>query len=409
LRKTFLFFALFLIAFSGRALALTWSEARAIAEQKSHDLIGAKKDLETSEWSYRKAISAFLPQLSASAGMTETENSTTSATSKSYSYGLSATQYLFRGTEGIYGIQSAQANVEYEQASLLATRASVLYDLRSAFIGLLYAQENVALSRKILEQREQNARLIQLRYESGKEDKGNLLTTQADEAQAKYDLSAARRDLKLARLKLSQLLQSDVVQVEVPGGLEAPAEPVFDGLMETTPTYRMARKQLEMAELSHKASISGFLPSLSLSGSYRKSGSDWPPDSANKSWSLNLSYSFFPGGSNIADRAIAGADLDLAREEFDQSVKDLRYSLEDNYQGFQDALQALELSKISLAASEERAKITNVKYLNGLTGYDEWYRIENAYIQAQKNSLTQKKSALLAEALWHKTYGGSVK
>jgi outer membrane protein len=379
------------VLLSPAASSLTWSEALSQAQQKSHELISAQKEVESSEWSYRKAISAFLPQLSASAGMTETLNSTNSADSKSYSYGVNATQYLFKGTEGIYGIQSAYANVEYEKAGLQATKAAVLYEMRSAFLDLLYAQENVTLSEKILKQREQNSRLIQLRYESGKEDKGNLMTTQADEAQAKYDLSAAKRDLKLARLKLSQLLQSDVSRVKA------------------VPSYIMAGKQLEMAELSQKASISGFLPSLSLSGSYRNKGSEWPPDEESKSWSLNLSYSFFPGGSNIADRVIAGTNLDQAREEFDQSLKDLRYSLEDNFEGFQDALQALEISKISLAATEERAKITNAKYLNGLTGYDEWYRIENAYIQAQKQLLFSRKSALLAEAAWHKSYGGYVK
>ena len=409
MKKSILSLVLLAIFLSADVFALTWPEALSLAQRKSHELISAQKEVETSEWTYRKAISAFLPQLSASASMTETENSTNSATSKSYSYGVNATQYLFKGTEGIYGIQSAYANVEYNKASLQATRASVLYDLRFAFIDLFYAQEDLALSEKILKEREQNTRLIQLRYESGKEDKGNLMTTQADEAQAKYDLSAAGRDLKLARLKLSQLLQSNVVQVEGSGELKAPPEPVFDELLETTPSYITARKQLEMAELSHKASISGFLPSLSLSGNYRKKGSDWPPDEDSRSWSLNLSYPFFPGGRNIADRAIAGAGLDQAREEFDQSAKDLRYSLEENFEGFKDALQALEISKISLAAAEERAKITNVKYLNGLTGYDEWYRIENNNIRAQTGLLNAEKSAMLAEANWHKTYGGYVK
>ena len=408
MKRSLLTFALLAILLSPRVFALTWSEAISLAQKNSHQLISAQKEVEVAEWTHRKAISAFLPQLSASAGMTETLNSTNSATSKSYSYGLSATQYLFKGTEGIYGIQNAYANVEYKKASLRATRASVLYDLRYAFIHLLYAQENVVLSEKILKQREQNTRLIQLRYESGKEDKGNLMTTQADEAQAKYDLSTAERNLKLSRLKISQLLQSSVAQVEESGELKAPAEPVFDEVMETMPSYLMARKQLEMADLSQKASISGFLPSLSLSGNYRKKGSEWPPDEDSKSWSLNLSYSFFPGGSNIAERAIASANLDQAREEFDQSVKDLRYSLEENFEGFQDALQSLEISNISLAAAEERAKITNVKYLNGLTGYDEWYRIENAYIQAQKQLLLSRRAALLAEAAWHKSYGGYV-
>jgi outer membrane protein TolC len=93
----------------------------------------------------------------------------------------------------------------------------------------------------------------------------------------------------------------------------------------------------------------------------------------------------------------------------DKEIKDLRYSLEKDFEGLRGALDALEISKISLAAAEERANITNAKYLNGLTGYDEWYRIENAYIQAQKQLLSSKRSALQAEAAWHKSYGGYVR
>jgi outer membrane protein TolC len=64
---------------------------------------------------------------------------------------------------------------------------------------------------------------------------------------------------------------------------------------------------------------------------------------------------------------------------------------------------------VQLAASKERAQITQVKYMNGLVNYDEWYRIENTYIQAQKTLLSSQKSAYVAEALWNKTYGGWVK
>jgi len=405
MKKTSVLIILLLFLLTGQAFPINWDEARTLMQSKSNELISARKQLESSEWSYRRSISTFLPQLSASASMSEDLN----ALSKTYSYGLSATQYLFKGMEGIYSIQSAYANLEYEQASLRSTQASVYYELRSAFLDLLFAEQEVSLLEDILKQRKQNTELIQLRYESGKEDKGNLMTTQADEKQAEHDLSSARRDLKLARLKLSQLLGADVEQAQETEKIEKPAAADYDNLLKSVPAYVMAKKQLEAAELAQKATIGGFLPSLSLSGSYRRSGSDWPPDSSSKSWSLNLSYSFFPGGSNIADRAKEGADLDAAREDFERSVKDLRYSLEDVYQGYENALEALDVAKVSLAASKERAMITQAKYLNGLTGYDEWYRIENTFVSTQKSLLNYKKNALLAEALWHKTYGGYVK
>jgi outer membrane protein len=408
LRRYFFAILLLLTLFSINALALTWGEAVTPAEKNNNELISARKDLEASEWTYRKSYSVFLPQLSASVGLSNSQSTTSGAWSDSYSYGLSASQSLFRGMQGIYSIQSAYASLEYQKASLRSTRASLFYELRSAFLNLLVAQENIKLLEEILKQRQKNSQLIQLRYESGKEDKGNLMTTQADEKEAEHDLSSAKRDLKLAQLKLSQMLDLEVKSVEEPNASAKPAEANFDELLKDTPAYVIAQKQLEAAELSQKASISGFLPSLSLSGSYRKSGDDWPPDTSSKSWSLSLSYSFFPGGSNVAERAIEGAQLDAAREDFAQSVKDLRYSLEEAFQNYEDAIEALGVVEVSLAASQERAKITEVKYLNGLTGYDEWYRIENTYIQAQKSMLTSRKSALLAEALWHKTYGGYV-
>jgi outer membrane protein TolC len=397
------------VAYCPAALSLTWSEALSIAEQNSNQLKSAQIQVDSSEWSYRRAISVFLPQLSASARMSENLTATGTASARSYSYDLSASQALFKGMDGIYGIQSAYSGVENSKAGLAATKASVFYDLRSAFIDLLIAQENIKLNQEILKRRRENSQLIQLRYDSGKEDKGNLLTTKADEKSAQYDLSSSERDLSLKQLRLSQLLQHEVSQVEDPREAEEPQTVDFDGLLLKTPSYITAKKQLEISELSYNASISGFLPSISLGASFRKSGPDWPPEEENKSWSLSISYPFFPGGGNIAERAIARTKLEQAKEDFSLSLKELRYSLEDSFKNYQDALEALEVSKVSLSATKERARITEAKYLNGLTGYDEWYRINNNYIQAQKSLLNSKRSALLAEASWHKSYGGYVK
>lgn len=387
------------VVLAGSSLSLTWGEAVEIAEQNSNELKSARNGLESSEWSYKTAVSAFMPQLSANASMTET----------TYSYGLSATQYLFKGMAGVYGIQGAYAEVEYKRASLKATQALVYYDLRSAFVDLLYTQENIKLLEKILKQRQENSGLIQLRYESGKEDRGNLLTTKADQAKAEYDLASARRDLKLAKLKLSQLLSKNINSADEKIGFTVPSGTDFDKLLEKTPSYVMAEKQLEESELSFKSTISGFLPSVYLNGSLRKRGSDWPPDTDSNSWSLNLSYPFFPGGSNVTGRAAKSAQLDGAREAFIKQAKALRYSLEQAFESFNDAIESLDVSKVSLAAADERAKITEVKYLNGLAIYDEWYRIENNYINSEKSLLSSKKQALLAEAAWHQSYGGYVK
>jgi len=408
MRKVFFCF-IFTVLLCGYAHSLTWNEVSALGEKNSHDLIAAQKQLESTEWTYRRSYSTFLPQLSASAGYSESNVVGSDATSKNYTYGLSATQNLFQGMDEYYGVQSAYANLEYQKADLQATKASVFYDLRSAFINLMTAQENVKLLQKILEQRKQNSRLIQLRYDSGREDQGNLMSTKADEASADYDFKSAKRDLELASLKLSQLIRQEISgEVEAVEAGTPEAADLYQ-LVKETPDQVKAAKTLEIAEISQRSNISGFLPTLSLRASDSHSGDEWPPGDSTRSWSMNLSYSLFPGISNVADWAIGAADLDKAKENYAQSENDLLYGLKQTYQSYLNALDALEVSRVSLAANAERAKITEAKYLNGLTTYDEWSRLNNSYIQAQKSLLSAERSALVAEAAWHKSYGGWIK
>ena len=144
MKKSSVLIILFLFLISGRSLSINWDEAKTLMQSKSNELESARKQLESSEWSYKRSFSAFLPQLSGSASMREDMISA----SKTYSYGLSATQYLFKGMAGIYGIQSAYNDLEYYKAGFMNTEAEVFYDLRSAFVELFVAQEKVNFWKK---------------------------------------------------------------------------------------------------------------------------------------------------------------------------------------------------------------------------------------------------------------------
>ena len=395
--------------FSASAFALTWQEALTAANNNSNSIKSAEKQLESSHWTYLRSYSSFLPQLSASMSMSQTEIASSSATSKSYSYGLNATQNLFTGLSNYYNLQSAQIEYAYNEKGLEKARSDAYYEARIAFINLIIAQENIKLQKNILDRQIENERLVKLQYDSGKEDKGNLMQNAANRKNAEYNLSSAERALSLAQLKLAQLLGSQVISAESEMEPSPPPDADFQKFTANSSSYLMAKYQLEQAEIAQKATVSEFLPSVSLSGSWRRSGQNWPPDSENKSISLNLSYSFFPGGSNIADSIINNINLSKAREDFIKSEKDLRYNIEESYIKFKDAVEAMKIAIVSLAAAEERVKIAMAKYLNGLTTYDEWNRIETDYISSQKSALSSRKSALDAEAAWQNSYGGWVK
>jgi outer membrane protein TolC len=391
------------------AFASAWQDVLAIAGARSNSIRSAEKQAESSRWSWIRSYGSFLPQISANASTSQTYTASNAATSQVYSYGLNATQNLFTGFNNYFNLMSAYLQYSSDQSSLKKAKSDACYDVRSAFIDLLIAQENLKLQNQILERRRLNERMIKLNYEGGKEDKGNLMQNEAYLADAEYNVSSAKRQLHLARLNLSQLLGENIQRAEDTLNLTVPPTPEYESLTFNSPSYVISKYQLGLAEIGQRATVSEFLPNVSLQGSYRKSGLNWPPDTENKSVSLNLSYSIFPGGTNVADAAINSAKLDKAREDFDLSAKSTRYSIESAYENLKDAVESLKVRRFYLEAAKERETIAQAKYMNGLMSYTDWDLIESQYISAQISLLNSQKSALVAEASWHRSYGGYVK
>ena len=393
----------------GPAAALDWPDALKLAQQNNPDLKSAVKQTESAQWSYYRSISSFLPQVSANASTGQTTSGTLAAASQSVSYGLSVSQSLFTGLGNYFSALSAKASYDYYQAAQTMAEANLYYQLRQTFIDLTMADENINLYKEIFERRKNNAELIALRFETGREDKGAMLRTKADQADAAYNISAAEQAMALAQLKLAQLLSVEVETADTTLEVKLPAKQDYDALLALNPAYLMQLKQLEQADLALKQTASEFLPSVSLSGSYRKSGADWSSATDSNSVSMNLSYAFFPGGSNIADRVIYSVKYDKAKEDFLSARNTLRYQVESAYRGLKDAVDAVGIAELSLTASAVRAEVARTKYMNGLMTYDSWDIIENDYINAQRTLLIRKKAALYAEAAWYNSYGGYIK
>lgn len=393
---------------STASYAETWPGTFALAKKNNNELKSAEKNLEAYEWSYKKSLTSFFPKLSASASIGKTETGSSSANSASY--GLSATQSLFSGFGNINAARGAYAQMEYARADLIQKTSGVLYDVRTAFINLLIAEKDLMLQEEILSRREGNAKLINLLYESGKEDRGNFMLTLADVESSKTSVAQAKRNLELAKLKLSQLTGTEITKAEdSDADIKILGNAELRTISETSPSYAMAGYTFDMAAISADEASAGLLPDVSLSGNIRKSGSDWPPQTESKSWSLNFSYSFFPGGSNIAEKVIKEISKEKARQTFEQSKKDIFYATRSAYDNFSNKIEALNVKDLYLKASTERAKIARTKYLNGLMSYDDWDRTENSYISAEKDYLSAQKESMAAEAAWHNSYGGWIK
>jgi outer membrane protein TolC len=410
MKKFFLSFFVLLVCVIGAAGAqdLTWNDVLSEARQKNPTLKKAAETLRQAQLSYYSAYSGFLPQLSANASAGQSE-SDASGFSRSYSYGLSGSISLFSGFSDLASVWSQEANLKMSEASYSRTYADTVYDLKSAFINLLGAQESVVLLEDILQKRTQNYELVMLQYNSGTQDKGSLLNVEADKVSAQFNLEKAQRYLKLSSLQLAKTIGRDDFDAITATGTFSYDSSLLgtdvSGYAEKTPEYRIAFYSLEKSKADELSGQSGLYPSLNLSGSTSKTGPEWAPDSNSWNLGLNMSYSFFTGGKNIYNAKIARSGRIAAEDNLVSVRQQLESSVSVAFNSFLDAAGSVSVSEKYMKAYEEQSNIITTQYINGLQTYYNWYSVENSYISSLTALLNAKQSALLKEAAFKKTIG----
>ena len=207
--------------------AITWQGCIREAAKNHPDLIAAVETVKQSEAGKKITASALFPQIDSSltAGTAKTSSSSSgSSTSDTYAYGATASQLIFDGTKTINNVRAASENISAAKQGFRFTSATVRSRLRAAFINLLKAQELLNITQQIYDIRRENLEIITLRYISGLEHKGALLTAEADLANAQYQISQAKRGLVTSQRQLiKELGRKEFTDISVKGDFEVRA------------------------------------------------------------------------------------------------------------------------------------------------------------------------------------------
>jgi outer membrane protein TolC len=309
-------------------------------------------------------------------------------------------------------VAQGEANRVVSEASLAVTRATVSQDLKAAFAGMKYAQDNVILTASIMRRQEENLRLVELRFESGNENKGSFLLTKAALAQARYDYLQAQQATDTARQQLARVLgRHEAAALEVRGDVpltEPGQTPDFQALVRQAPGYQQAAAQEQSAVAGVTLARSGLYPSLNLSGSVSRGGDSWSADGSQRSVGLNLNVPLYSGGRDYYATKSAAASLDAAASNTDSTEQQLLVQLKQAYASYVESVEKLKVDQAFLDAAETRAKIARSQYNNGLISFTDWNIIENDLIQRQKSYVQGQRDRVIAEAAWEQALGKGV-
>ncbi|MFH0739462.1 MAG: TolC family protein [Candidatus Omnitrophota bacterium] len=411
---------LFLTGFlSNKALAqesLTWGACIEEARKNHPDLISAQEGVKQYEAGKKITASTLYPQIDSSADVsrertkTTASGKTTKKTDNSFGYGVTGSQLLFDGLKTANDLKAASEDIKAAEFNYKFTSSEVRLRLRTAFINLLKAQESLKITQDIYDIRRGNLELITLRYESGIEHRGALLTAEANLAQSEFEIAQNKRALEVAQRELIKEMgrvKSSPIRVEgefrvADAALE---KPDFEVLANKNPSLGKLAAQKNAASFGIKAAKADFLPQLSAQTGASKSNSHWPPDNEQLSAGLSLSLPLFEGGLRLAQVAQAKAIFNQAQAD-ERSAKDsIILSLQQSWAALADAVGTVKVQSKFLEAIEERARISEAQYSLGLIQFDNWTIIEDQLVNAKKSFLDAQANALLAEASWVQAKG----
>lgn len=399
----------------GETITLDFKTALANLAQQNPDLKVARKNLQTAEFNYRGAYAGFLPQLTAGMNYTQGNSATTAqlaasnTTYKLYSASLGVSQSIFSGLSDYYKIKIARANSELSQAALTLAAAKATYEFRAAWALNTFARRQYNLALQTRGRRQDNLRMIELRFNGGTENKGSVLLATSYRAQAERDVNQSLRKKTESETELKRVLNlPQEATLEISGGPEAKLPPENFSLTEAakkTPEYQQAVAQELNAEATADQSISPFFPTLTASGSIFRQGQDFFPQGDRWSVNVGVSYPLFSGGKDYYALKANQSALDAARRN-KESIETQRVSkLQAALQAYRAAVENYSVSESLLAASTVRAQIARVKYMSGLLSFDQWDIIENDLITRQKDVLQSRYDLELAEAAWDQLLG----
>ena len=418
-----IFVALIFCSAASALKPLTWDDCVEAAMERNPDLRSSEQTLSSSQYQADAAYSGFWPQISAdldySRGNAATVQGAGGApvnvpsgafSQSSFSTSIVATENIFAGFQDVGKVRQGRANVDVSRASLDTTKVQVSFDLKTSFAGLLYAQDSEKLTRDIIKRREDNARLVELRFEGGIENKGNLLLANASWSQARYDNLVAKYSIEVSREQLARVVGFDnAEQIRIAGSvpIEDPKkDPDFKQIVYETPTHRQAEAQERSTKAGVTIARSQFFPSVNITGSFARQGSSW--DTNRNSIGANLSLPIFSGGNNyytFKSSKASSAAASWSKESVDRQTLP---KLKQTYRAFVESLAKLKVDMDFLEAASVRAEIARSKYNNGLLSFEDWDIIENDLITKQKTYLQSERDVILAEAAWQQTRGKGI-
>jgi outer membrane protein len=361
--------------------------------------------LQSSGWLIDEAQGRHLPTISARLGLNrQGDNSPDSQDRTSYSAGLDLRQNLFSGLSDSAAIEAAKADRGLAQFQHQRLLNRLERDLRIALANYSFSYRAVPLFDEIARRREENLRLVELRFEGGAENQGSVLLSRANHQEALLETFRVRQELSTARQTLHTLLGLEETlhfsHAQNAPLIPMPNKPPLQEFIVEHPELGQVNQRIVRSRAGVTQTRSAYFPTLDMQGGISRNDTIFFPERESWSVGLNLSIPLYQGGRNYARAQASLSELEQSLTQRQATTLSLRQELVDTYHSLLVQKQRVEVEQTFLEASRTRAEISRERYNSGLLSFEDWLSIENDYANRIRSSLNSEREFSIAQARW---------
>ena len=433
---------LFLFAFIPTHAQKQWTMQECIdyAMQNNITLQKARLSQQSAVEDVKGSKGALLPTVSASANQslgyrpwqntgstTVTNGMVNTKVDKTYlngSYGVNAQWTVWNGNKNRNNIKLNKLTERQAELETDVTANSIQERIAQLFVQILYLDESIKVSKASLETSQKNEERGKEMVEVGKMSKADLAQLTAQRASDEYNVVDAQAQMANYKLQLKQLLEltgEEEFDVVIPQTTddqalaEIPAlQNVYQQALLSRPEIESSKLAIESSDLNVKIAKAGWLPSLSLSGSFSTSTNSL----SSNGWSnqmktnfstqagLTLSVPLFDGRQTRTSENKAKIQRQQAQLDLQDQQKTLYQTIEGYWLDANTNQQRFRAAQTTVESEQQSYDLLAEKFNLGLTNIIELMNGKDKLLSAQQNRLQSKYQTILNQQLL-RFYSGS--
>jgi outer membrane protein TolC len=354
---------------------LTLEECVTLAMQRSPDISSARAVVNEKEAAYNSTIKDRLPTLSFRYDyIRQPEGLPPAYTDNYFSYALSVQQPLYRGRALVTAVELGKLDIDLAGSALYKSKNDLIFAVHQAYFDLLKSMKFEEVADQAVIQLRSHLKDAKAFYDAGLIPKNDLLTSEVQLAQGEQNLLRARNNSALARTSLIILLQYPLgVPIDIKDTLEYEPrfiswEKIIELAEEKRPELRRSRLLVQQADKNIILARAPFLPSVTLSATYKKQGdtpaaNDYDYSASELKYAqATLQWDFWNWGQKEDKLAVVRQQERRARNDEVSVRNQVLLEVRKAFLDFFEAQKNIKVTEAAVAQAEENFRINRSRF-----------------------------------------------